>query len=184
VDLCIYFWVKLLWWQFGKAPTYMYRKISLGIIVLISDPPSPPLSFLLPVMFGSILILWVIQPLNPGLTGSVKSRLPLMAWVLIWTCPCVAIPIISAQSYPRPSCRKGQIVSQRLCGWFGVPSPSTGSLFWLQDMACSGSISPIASSLSYGHCHRILGVFLWPRFLAGPWDAAFSQVTHTICTHW
>jgi hypothetical protein len=44
-----------------------------------------------------------------------------------------------------------------LLGW--CLSPFTGSLAWLQEMASSGSIFPIARSLSEGHPHRFLGIF-------------------------
>ena len=43
--------------------------------------------------------------------------------------------------------------------WLGqCPKRPIGSLAWLQEMASSGSVSPIARSLSQSHPHRFLGV--------------------------
>lgn len=52
-------------------------------------------------ILGSVPGFWVIQPLVLGLTGSVRCRLLLMAWVSTWTCHWSAIPIISAPPLPQ-----------------------------------------------------------------------------------
>lgn len=59
--------------------------------------------------------------------------------------------------YPSTSCKQDKLQVEGLFWW---PSLSTGSLGWLQEMVSSGSTSPIAWSLSCGHSHRILGVFI------------------------
>ena len=57
---------------------YEYSMISLEIISL-------RFYFPLPVMFGSILGLWAIQPLASSPLGDVRHGPSLTAWVSCWT---------------------------------------------------------------------------------------------------
>ena len=97
-------------------------------------------------MFGFILDLWAIQPLDPGIPGSVRGGLPHMAWVSSWTIGCHShnfyTTFIPAHLVGRTNCRSKVL-------WLGwCPNLSIGSLVWLQKIASSGSVSSIARSVS------------------------------------
>lgn len=68
-------WMKALWWKLGYVPIYEYSRILLDIIALTCSP----------VVFGSILVLWAILPLDPGTSGSIMGGLTLLDWTSGWT---------------------------------------------------------------------------------------------------
>lgn len=55
----------------GLGTNLEYNRIVLGIITL---------TFFLPVLFDSILGLWVTQSVGPGVPGSVRGGLFLLSW--------------------------------------------------------------------------------------------------------
>lgn len=79
-----------------------------------------------------MLCLRTVQPLDPDLPGSVKDGLPLTVWVSGWTSHWLGIPILSAPFLSQHILQAGEIVDQKLCGWFGGLNPSMGSFAGLQ----------------------------------------------------
>jgi hypothetical protein len=72
-----------------------------------------------------------------------------MPWILSWANHWLALP-----SNPDPYFTFAHLTGRTKCGlkvlWLDLCSnPSTRSLAWLQEIVGSGSISPIARSLSY-----------------------------------
>ena len=94
-----------------------------------------------PVVFVSILGLWTIQPLLPEHAGSVWCWITSGGTSLRLTSHWLATPQLLCHLYPSTSCRRDKLwVNYFWPGW--CPSTTTGSLAWLQKMACSASVSP------------------------------------------
>ena len=73
-------------------------------------------------MFGSILDLWIIQPMGPGTLGSVRGWLTVLAWVIGW-------PLPSSLGHLYPAYPIGRTGSRLNVRWLGsCPSPSLEDL--------------------------------------------------------
>jgi hypothetical protein len=110
-------WMKSFRWWLGHTPIYEYSRISLGIILFTI--------YLWPVVFGSVLGLWAIQPLDLGHLGSVKCGLPL-ALSLKLDQSLVGGSYKFCATFPPAQAE--QIVGRRFCAWVDIPVPPLEAL--------------------------------------------------------
>lgn len=68
-----------------------------------------------------VLGLWAIQPVVPGSPGSMRGRLTFMAWIPVWSSPCLVTPTSSVPPLPQNILQTEQIVGQRFCSWIDIP---------------------------------------------------------------
>ena len=87
----------------------------------------------LPLTFGSMKGLWVIQLLVPGHPGRIRHGFPLKVWDSGWTSHWLATPTSFVESLPGLILQEGLIVGCNFCGWFDVSVPLLRALPGIED---------------------------------------------------
>ena len=77
----------------------------------------------LPDVLASMLCLRTVQPLDPDHLATVSDRQPRTSWDKRRTTHSITINIHLEQFLLQHILQEGEIVDQKLCGWFGVSTP-------------------------------------------------------------